>query len=138
MGVFNVGQIMVDSGLFILIWLVQLIIYPSMKYTEEKAFVAWHARYTALISIIVCPLMLLQAGMEIMTGIVWDPRWMRILLIVFVWISTFFMSVPCHSRLHANGKDMKIIERLITTNWPRTALWTLLFLETVKSSLGAL
>ena len=138
MGVFTVGQIMVDSGLFILIWLVQLIIYPSMKYTEEKAFVAWHTRYTGLISIIVCPLMLLQAGMEIMTGIVWDPRWMRILLIVLVWILTFLVSVPCHNRLHANGKDMKIIERLITTNWPRTALWTLLFLETVKSSLGAL
>ena len=61
-------QIMVDSGLFILIWLVQLIIYPSFRYTEEKDFVGWHARYTWVIGAIVSPLMLVQVGIEVVHG----------------------------------------------------------------------
>ena len=137
MDIYTVGQIMVDSGLVILIWLVQLIIYPSFKYTEQNEFIAWHSRYTGLIGMIVSPLMLLQAGMEIMIAITQDPRWMRIMFIGLIWISTFTLSVPCHSRLHVDGKNMLIVRRLITTNWPRTVLWSLLFLETLKSSIGA-
>lgn len=128
-------QIMIDSGLIVLIWLVQLIIYPSFRYTEEKEFISWHHRYTGLIGAIVSPLMLLQAGVEIWVGITQDPRWIRILLIALIWISTFTMSVPCHWRLHIVGKNMVIIRRLIVTNLPRTLLWSTLFLETLTSCL---
>ena len=51
-------QIIVDSGLFVLIWLVQLIIYPSFRYTKEAYFVQWHARYTLLMGLVVSPFML--------------------------------------------------------------------------------
>jgi len=124
-------QVMVDSGLIVLIWLVQLIIYPSFRYTEEKDFISWHQRYTGLIGAIVSPLMLLQAGGEIWVAITQDPRWVRILAIALIWISTFTLSVPCHRRLHTVGKNMVIIRRLIVTNWPRTLLWSILFLNTL-------
>ena len=124
-------QVMVDSGLIVLIWLVQLIIYPSFRYTEEKDFISWHQRYTGLIGAIVSPLMLLQAGGEIWVAITQDPRWVRILAIALIWISTFTLSVPCHRRLHTVGKNMAIIRRLIVTNWPRTLLWSILFLNTL-------
>ncbi|MCF8056887.1 MAG: hypothetical protein K9K37_09635 [Desulfocapsa sp.] len=124
-------QLIVDSGLFILIWLVQLIIYPSFRYIEEKVFLAWHSRYTVLIGLVVTPLMLLQAGGEAVHFWQQDLRWQRIAIISGIWIATFILSVPCHKRLHEAGKDLPIIDRLVLTNWIRTLLWSILFLETV-------
>ena len=125
-------QIIVDSGLFILIWLVQLIIYPSFRFIDNKAFIGWHGRYTSTIGLIVTPLMLLEAGVEIMNCLSENPRWLRILLIALIWLSTFSLSVPCHSILHREGKDLTTINRLVMTNWVRTLLWTILFLETLS------
>lgn len=124
-------QLIADSGLLVLIWLVQFIIYPSFRYTREKEFIAWHGRYTALIGLIVTPLMILQAGVEVACLLEQEPRWQRILLIVIVWSATFSLSVPCHSRLHRAGKNLIIIKRLVTSNWIRTLCWSLLFLETI-------
>lgn len=131
----SILQVMVDSGLVVLIWLVQLIIYPSFRYTDEKEFISWHHRYTGLIGVIVSPLMLLQAGGEIWVALTQDPRWVRISTIALIWTSTFTLSVPCHRRLHSVGKNMVIIRRLIVTNWPRTLLWSALFLDTLISCL---
>ncbi|MBU0943061.1 MAG: hypothetical protein KKE53_01295 [Proteobacteria bacterium] len=122
-------QLMVDSGLFILIWLVQLVIYPSFTYTEKKSFSDWHARYTALIGLIVSPMMLTQVGIELFF-FTEEVHRLRILLIGLAWLATFSLSAPCHFRLHRQGKDSAIIKRLISTNWTRTLLWSLLFLET--------
>ncbi len=124
-------QLIVDSGLLVLIWLVQLIIYPSFRYTEEKVFIGWHSRYTALIGLIVTPLMFLQVGVEVFCFLAQDIRWQRILILLVIWLATFSLSVPCHSRLHGAGKNMIVIQRLVTTNWIRTLCWSLLFLETV-------
>lgn len=127
-------QLIVDSGLLILIWLVQLIIYPSFGYIEEKAFVGWHGRYTALMGLIVSPLMLLQVGVEVSSILEQDSRWQRILLILAIWSATVILSVPCHSRLRRAGKDLTIIKRLVKSNWIRTLCWSLLFLETLLFS----
>lgn len=129
-------QLIVDSGLFILIWLVQLIIYPSFRYTEENKFVAWHGRYTALIGLIVVPLMFIQVGVEVAFFLDHEPRWNRILIISAIWAATFGLSVPCHNRLHRRGKDLVTLKRLVTSNWIRTLCWSLLFLETVFISGG--
>ena len=50
----------VDFGLVVLIWLVQLIIYPSFSYTAKDELQTWHQRYVARITVVVGPLMLLQ------------------------------------------------------------------------------
>lgn len=127
-------QLIVDSGLFILIWLVQLIIYPSFRYTEKKTFIGWHGKYTALIGLIVIPLMLLQAGGEIVHFLQQDLRWQRIALISGVWGATFSLSVPCHKRLHEGGKDLLTINQLVKSNWIRTLLWSVIFTETIFTS----
>ena len=124
-------QIIADSGLLVLIWLVQLIIYPSFRYTEEKEFIFWHARYTSLITLIVSPLMFLQIGVEMVHIFHDNFRWMRILMILAVLIVTFSLSVPYHKRLNRAGKEPLIISRLVLTNWLRTVIWSLLFVETV-------
>jgi len=124
-------QIITDSGLLVLIWLVQLIIYPSFRYTQEKDFIVWHARYMRLISLIVSPLILLQIGVELVYIFNNDYRWIRMLMILTVLTSTFSLSVPSHKRLSRYGKDPIIISRLVLTNWLRTVLGSLLFTETV-------
>jgi len=123
-------QIITDSGLLVLIWLVQLIIYPSFRYTQEKDFIVWHGRYMRLIGLIVSPLMLLQIGVELVHIFNNDYRWIRMLMILAVLTSTFSLSVPNHKRLSRYGKDPIIISRLVLTNWLRTVLWSLLFTET--------
>ncbi len=105
-------QTIVDSGLFVLIWLVQLVIYPSFAVIEE-----------------VTPLMVIQVGIEAVV-MMSDIRWWRIILIILIWLSTFFLSIPCHLRLHTGGKDAVVIRRLVLTNWIRTLLWSLLFWQT--------
>ena len=124
-------QIIVDSGLCVLIWLVQLIIYPSFHYIKEKDFVSWHSRYTFLISVIVTPLILTQAGIETVRLFEGQIRWWHIMMIGCIWLSTFIFSVPCHRQLQKKGKETSIIKRLVGTNWLRTILWSMLFFETV-------
>lgn len=124
-------QVMVDSGLFVLIWLVQLIIYPSFQYTQDRDFVGWHRRYAAMISLFVVPLMFLQLGVEAAAYIGQDVRWLRILVLIIVWGATFALSVPCHSRLQNYGKNIAVIRRLVRTNWIRTLGWSILLAETV-------
>lgn len=123
-------QIIVDSGLFVLIWIVQLIIYPSFRYIKEEYFVQWHIRYTFLIALIVSPLMLIQAGIEGLLLFQDEVRWWRIIPIVLIWLATFSLSVPCHRRLRKSGKELSTINRLVATNWIRTILWSLLFFRT--------
>ena len=123
-------QIITDSGLLILIWLVQLIIYPSFQYTKEKEFIVWHARYMNTISLIVIPLIVLQIGVETVYIFQNNYRWVRILMVFAVLLSTFSLSVPNHRRLSRYGKDPLIISRLVLTNWLRTACWSVLFAET--------
>jgi hypothetical protein len=124
-------QVIADSGLLILIWLVQVIIYPSFYHIETKDFKAWHARYTRVISFIVVPLLLLQVGVELYHALVAEPRWWRALLVGVVILATFSLSVPCHKKLQSIGKSDFIIRKLVLTNWIRTLLWTMLFLQTL-------
>ena len=50
-------RILFDVGLLVLIWMVQLIVYPSFLYYTHEQLVVWHTRYVKQISLIVIPLM---------------------------------------------------------------------------------
>lgn len=50
-------------------------------------------------------------------------------LVLVIWLSTFLLSVPAHAKL-SSSKNAEVIDRLISTNWIRTVLWSL------KSGLG--
>lgn len=120
----------VDCGLFVLIWLVQLIIYPAFRSIEEPCFQNWHRQYTWRIAIIVAPLMLLQLGTELFSLVAGMPDWPRLLLIALVWTMTATLSVPCHRNLYRLGRNPETITRLIVSNWLRTIIWSaLLFLS---------
>lgn len=44
--------------------------------------------------------------------------------LLLIWASTFFLSVPLHTKLLTEFEP-SVIQKLITTNWPRTILWSL-------------
>lgn len=117
--------IAVDAAIAVLIWLVQLIIYPSFFYVEQAGFIEWHGKYAQRISYIVIPLMFAQAGGVIFELIQHPGCWdlVAAIAVVTAWLATFTLSVPCHRRLQKIGKDEPTIARLVMTNWIRTASW---------------
>ncbi len=112
------------------IWIVQWVHYPLMRFVEEKRFSEFHLAHGTRITPVVLPPMLLQLATA--TALVVSPiaddgpmnRWLALSLTVGVFLSTAVLSVPCHSKLAA-GFQAKVHQRLVATNWPRTALWSL-------------
>ena len=120
----------IDGGLLVLIWMVQRIVYPSFLEIHEDRLQAWHARYMPAIGSIVGPLMLLQVAV-ILLQVVFFGRPVDLIsgsLVLAVWISTAVFSVPCHRRIEQGRGDRAVLQRLVLTNWPRTILWTIIFL----------
>ena len=116
-----------NFGIFVMIWMVQLIVYPSFRYVDEKEFTKWHASYTTRISFVVIPLMFGQVGMLgflLFTNGGTIPLIAQAVLVSIAWLSTFLLSVPCHNEL-SKAKNPGQIERLVSTNWIRTVAWSL-------------
>jgi hypothetical protein len=108
-----------------IIWFVQVIHYPWFHEVPAEKFRAYHQRYTDRMGRLVGPIMLI----ELVTGVM--LAWMlggalmiaNLVGIIALWLSTFFLQVPCHNRLSA-GYDADIHRRLVTSNWIRTVIWT--------------
>lgn len=118
----------IDFALCILIWLVQVIIYPVFAVVSIDAFSRWHAIYCKRIAYFVLPLMIAQlfesAAACFFIGNA--TVWLKFFCVLSVWIFTFLVSAPCHQKLSKSGKDVVLIDRLVLTNWYRTVLWTLI------------
>ncbi len=122
-------RLLFDTGTFMLIWLVQLIIYPSFLYYTPEAFLKWHRKYTASLTIIVAPLLAGQ-GLSVAYQFFTDMSLYTFsvaLLISSVTVFTFVFFMPLHMRLQ-NAHSEKDIRRLIYTNWFRTLIWSLVLL----------
>lgn len=112
------------------IWLVQLLVYPSMAQVGADGYAAYHNLHTSRITPVVAPAMIV----ELLTAIYLvfarveaiDKRyfWLGLLLVLIIWASTFFLQVPLHDELVKNF-NAAVQKRLVLTNWLRTAAWTL-------------
>ena len=122
--IFNIA---ISWGLLLLIWLVQIIIYPGLSRIHSKDFVNCHSWYVVRISVIVMPLMIGEAIITI-AWLVWTKVSIYAAvtagLVVIIWLSTFILQVPIHKYLRS-GKDDSYIRRLVATNWIRTIAWSL-------------
>ena len=120
----------IDFALFILIWLVQLVIYPVFHFVSERDFSTWHKIYCKRIAYFVLPLMIAQLFESLAACFfvgTWI-EWIKLILIILVWLVTFLISAPCHNKLSKFGKDMIVISKLVLTNWIRTILWSMITL----------
>jgi len=121
-----------DFGLLVLIWMVQLVIYPSFKYFNKNDLIGWHRVYVKRISYVVIPLMFGQTLIA-MYQVFQSVSVYRIgtaLLILLVWILTFALFVPRHNTISKNKFDETTLSELISYNWSRTILWSMIFIWT--------
>lgn len=123
-------KLLFDTALFILICLVQLVIYPSFIYYSEQQLKEWHKIYTSKITIVVMPLMLGQLGLYLYD--VFDSysvfNTVIFLLVLINWLSTFLIFVPLHNKIGQEVTTLEVRKQLVQKNWIRTILWTLIFL----------
>lgn len=125
---------LVDFGLFVLIWMVQLIAYPSFRYFQKSDLIAWHEYYTKMITLFVVPLMFGQLGLHLYGMIKSTFAWAQIVafvMIIAVWLITFLKAVPLHAHIGSGDNLQASIEQLIRVNWIRTVLWTLVFVLSI-------
>jgi hypothetical protein len=127
MSALMIANIALGWGLLVLIWLVQIIVYPGFRHIPPEGFRDYHRWYTLRIGAVVTPLMLGEA----MAAAAWlwtrpqaFPAYLSAAAVVVVWGSTFGLQVPIHRRLQ-HGKNDALIQRLVATNWIRTAAWSL-------------
>lgn len=110
-----------------IIWFVQLVQYPSFARVDADVFAEFHAHHSSAISIIVGPLMILEALSAVALlrteGVPTWQAWQGIALVGVIWGSTFFLQVPAHTRL-GSGFDEATWQFLVRTNWIRTIAWS--------------
>ena len=121
---------LIDFGLLVLVWITQLVVYPSFTYFRPGDLYLWHPRYTKAISFLVIPLMLAQLlihGFKL-----WQHFSLHGLLaaalIGLIWLNTFFYAVPLHNKISSGTDIASSAKKLVVVNWYRTALWTVVFL----------
>ncbi len=112
-------ELLVTAGLVVLIWIIQLLHYPTFLFVQRESFSHFEAFHARRISFIVMPLMLTEGALALI-----NPRMLVTPFVVLIWLSTFLLQVPCHNKLQS-GFDEATIRRLINTNWIRTILWSL-------------
>ncbi len=116
-----------DTGLFVLLWLVQVVIYPSFQFYSRENLLRWHPKYTRLITFFAFPLMTGQLLLHLFQ--IWNTMdWVNISMVIFIiigWIITFGKEVPYHNKVSSGENISQNIRLLIAWNWPRTISWTL-------------
>lgn len=120
-------HLIVCSMMVILIWVIQILHYPSFYFIEPSQFFKFHSFHSNRITWLVAPIM----GIELVSAtalIYLLPSsilfQINLVGVSVLWIFTFFVSVPIHNKLKF-GKEEYQIKSLIRTNWFRTMLWSL-------------
>ncbi len=124
----------VDFGAVILIWLVQLVIYPSFLYFAPKDLKRWHIVYTQRVTFVVAPIMFAQTGI-IAYQAVQSLNMLSIvslLICISLWLLTFLKAVPLHQAIDVDEDGVEeLCLKLVQINKKRTGLWTLLSLISI-------
>lgn len=123
-------RLTVDFGLVVLIWMVQLIVYPGFLFFTEKNLLKWHKVYTPKITIVVAPLMFLQAGIALYLC-VFEYSILHLLyalLVASTWVSTFLYFVPLHQQIEQHKEVVVAAQKLSSRNLFRALQWTLVFI----------
>lgn len=124
-----VAQVISSVGMFGVIWIVQLVHYPLMRFVPGEQFARFETAHRVRISWVVGPLMLIE-GVCVLAFLFAPPAGMPGWL---PWVgagaeavaigTTVLVSAPLHEKLNAHF-DSTTLDRLIATNWIRTVAWT--------------
>lgn len=126
-------RLLCDAGLLVLVWMVQLIAYPSFSYFNSENLYKWHETYTVRISIIVIPLMFGQLATTAIQ-VFQEQNFYTITsssIVILLWCATLIVFVPLHAAIASKRNVEESVKKLESKNWLRTILWTLLFIMTL-------
>jgi hypothetical protein len=114
------------SAMVGIIWVIQLLHYPSFHFINEMKYVEFQHFHMTRISFIVIPVMFLELTSAILLGYFFRSILTIILIIILVgiWGVTFIFFTNIHQDL-TKGYDSNIVNWLVKINWCRTALWSL-------------
>ena len=108
--------------------IVQFIIYPSFKSYNENKFKNFHSNYTRKMFLIVGPIMALELLCCIYLIYVDLTKISSLgLILLIIWILTFFMIVPIHNKLNIKFESLEH-SRLLRLNAFRTLAWIFKFI----------
>ena len=108
------------------IWVIQLLHYPSFHFISEKKYIEFQHFHMQRISFIVIPVMLIELASALLLSYFFRSSLTIILLALLlgIWGITFIFFTNMHQKL-TNGFDPSIVDKLVKINWSRTALWSL-------------
>ncbi len=130
----QLGQVLAHavSTLFLtgLIWTIQVLHYPLFAEVGSERFVTYEAAHSARITVLIAVPWAVQGLTTLWLLIAPPPTvstslvWLAGLLAAIPVLVTLVWSVPAHGVL-SEGFDPTAHARLVTTNWLRTAAWSL-------------
>lgn len=113
-----------------LIWMVQVVHYPLFSKVGNAGFSEYEIDHANRITPIAGIPMLLELVTAVLLCVVAPHPLSRglmvagLALVLIVWLSTALIQVPCHTKL-GQGFEPSRHQWLVTSNWLRTAAWTL-------------
>ena len=124
-----VAQVVGSVGMFGVIWMVQIVHYPLMRFVSAEQFARFETAHRVRISWVVGPLMAVE-GVCVLAflfappaGLAWWLPWAGAGAEAIAIGTTVFVSAPLHEKLNAHF-DPATLNRLVATNWIRTIAWT--------------
>ncbi len=108
----------------------QILHYPLFRRIGHIEFTGYHRAYVSSVRYVVIPPMLIEFVTAFALPIMAPSLWTNflyvtaLLLLVLVWLSTFFLQAPLHGVLRREFEPHEH-RLLVHTNWIRTIGWSL-------------
>ena len=122
------GHLIFTSIMTGVIWVIQIVHYPSFHFIEKELYTAFQKFHMNKISIIVIPIMLaeLVTGMMLFLDKSSKSPFLIIsfVILVLIWLITGVFFSKAHNELIAGYQEL-VVNQLVAMNWIRTLLWTL-------------
>ena len=109
------------------IWTIQLVHYPSFLYVDTNSFKKFSDFHQLRMTILVAPAMILELSFSLWTYMqdMNAVNFVIFALSLILWALTFIIFVPMHRQLLEDGKELKLITKMIKFNWVRTFFWSI-------------
>ncbi len=114
-----------------IMWSVQLAIYPQFRAVPAQDFTRYVTDHSSRIVKLLAPFAPVEVILALLVfllrpdGTSAAASFVAGALLAAGWVATAMWYAPIHGRLQADGYDADLVQRLITTNWFRTALWSI-------------
>ena len=122
------GHLIFTSIMTGVIWVIQIVHYPSFHFIEKELYTAFQKFHMNKISIIVIPIMLAEliTGMMLFLDKSSKSPFLIVsfVILVLIWLITGVFFSKAHNELMKGYQEL-VVNQLVVMNWIRTLLWTL-------------